>query len=126
MNLYKYLKETALLNQLKDTMLPNFYKVDDAITDYLTISGKNNAKEILDELEKYLNLVSDELENLGYTYNPEVVPDEDENVFRTILKRYKDEMAYFINNFNEDQFESFNVQTKYIINLIEVHKLNFN
>ena len=126
MNLYKYLKETALLNQLKDTMLPNFYKVDDAITDYLTISGKNNANEILDELEKYLNLVSDELENLGYTYNPEVVPDEDENVFRTILKRYKDEMAYFINNFNEDQFESFNVQTKYIINLIEVHKLNFN
>lgn len=125
MNLYKYLKETAILDQLKQTMLPNFHKLQDLITEYIVVDDPNNALTLLDGMIDLLTSIIEELENLGYDYEPDSVPDEDEETFKDILDKYKEQLSYFYNNFSEELFEPFNVQTRYIQNLIEVHKTNF-
>lgn len=125
MNLYKYLKETAILDQLKQTMLPNFHKLQDLITEYIVVDDPNNALILLDRMIDLLTSIIEELENLGYDYEPDSVPDEDEETFKDILDKYKEQLSYFYNNFSEELFEPFNVQTRYIQNLIEVHKTNF-
>ena len=125
MNLYKYLKETAILDQLKQTMLPNFHKLQDLITEYIVVDDPNNALILLDGMIDLLTSIIEELENLGYDYEPDSVPDEDEETFKDILDKYKEQLSYFYNNFSEELFEPFNVQTRYIQNLIEVHKTNF-
>lgn len=125
MNLYKYLKETAILDQLKQTMLPNSHKLQDLITEYIVVDDPNNALTLLDGMIDLLTSIIEELENLGYDYEPDSVPDEDEETFKDILDKYKEQLSYFYNNFSEELFEPFNVQTRYIQNLIEVHKTNF-
>ena len=121
-NLYKYLKETALLNELRDTMLPSLHNIQNLIESYY-YSEKADIN-ILNRISDNLNVVITELENLGYKYEPDSSTDEDEEVFKTILLRYREEISNFISHFSEEAFESFNTQTRYISNLVDIHKAN--
>ena len=119
-NLYKYLKETALLNELKDTMLPSLHNIQNLIENYYYSEEVNI--DILNKMTENFNVVITELEKLGYKYEPDSSTDEDEEVFKTILLRYREEISNFISHFSEEAFESFNTQTRYISNLVDIHK----
>ena len=125
MNLYKYLKESIALNSLKDSLKSVFHEAQNIISIYILEAENNERGEVLDDLEAKLNKIVDIFTALGYTYEPETVPDVDEETFTTTLDRYKEQMSYLLNNFEEDLFDQFNVQTRYILNLIEVHRVNF-
>lgn len=124
MNLFRYLKENMLLNDLKDTLVKPLHNVQDLITEYVVI-GDNKLID-LTNIELQLNEIIDAFKDLGFEYTPEVVPDENEEVFTNILNKFKEQISYFLNNFNENLFESFNVQLQYILNLIEIHKTSLN
>lgn len=122
MSLYKYLKETILLNELRDTMIPKLHKIQDLIFRYTEYEDV----DVLLEIESLLDQVIDQLDSLGYTYEPSYSPDESEKVFNNILLKYRDNISSFISNFNEDNFSAFNSLTRYISNLIDNHIENLN
>lgn len=120
MNLFRYLKENMLWNQLKDKLEPALNNIQDLISDYILV-GDNKLID-LTNIELQLNTIVEAFKELAFEYTPELVPDEDEEVFKNILNKFKDQVAYFLNNYDEKLFEQFNVQIQYILNLIEVHK----
>ena len=122
MSLYKYLKETILLNELRDTMIPKLHRIQDLIFLYSKYENKDN----LVELESLLDEVINQLDSLGYNYEPSYDPNESESVFINILLKYRDNISSFISNFNEDNFSSFNSLTRYIANLVDIHLENLN
>lgn len=125
MSIYKYLKESLTMNSLKDSLINVFHEAQNLILEYILVANENESGEVLDDLQSKLNKIVDIFNTLGYTYEPETVPDVDEDTFKHNLENYKEELSYLLNNFDEALFEQFNVQTKYILNLIEVHRTNF-
>lgn len=125
MHLYKLLKESIALNSLKDLFTPIFYDIKDLVIKYNDSDDESLYSDILEDIINKLNEVVDILNSLGYTYEPEQVPDVDEEVFRANLESYKEQLFYLLHNFEEDLLNQFNVQTKYILNLIEVHRPNY-
>lgn len=124
--LYKYLKETILLNDFRDDVIPALHKAQDLISEYIIINDTDTNSEVLRKLSDTLEIIANKFNHLEYNYDPEVQPDVSENTFRNNLIRYKEEISNFISNFSEDLFQSFNTQTKYIINLIEIHRKEDN
>ena len=124
--LYKYLKETILWNDFRDDVIPALHKAQDLISEYIIINDVNTNSEVLRKLSDTLEIIANKFNHLEYNYDPEVQPDVSENTFRNNLIRYKEEISNFISNFSEDLFQSFNTQTKYIINLIEIHRKEDN
>ena len=124
--LYKYLKETILLNDFRDDVIPALHKAQDLISEYIIINDTDTNSEVLRKLSDTLEIIANKFNHLEYDYDPEVQPDVSENTFRNNLIRYKEEISNFISNFSEDLFQSFNTQTKYIINLIEIHRKEDN
>lgn len=122
MNIYKELKEEVLLNQLQDTLIPKLHNVQSLIEDYYYLINDSNKNANLSEISSELNNIISIFEDLSYNYIPENVPDEDEDIFINILLKYKDDISNFISNFAEKYFESFVTQTRYILNLIDVHR----
>lgn len=124
--LYKYLKETILLNDFRDDVIPALHKAQDLISEYIIINDADTNSDVLRKLSDTLEIIANKFNHLEYNYDPEVQPDVSENTFRNNLIRYKEEISNFISNFSEDLFQSFNTQTKYIINLIEIHRKEDN
>lgn len=125
MHLYKILKESIALSSLQDLFKPIFYDLRDLIIKYNDSDDESVYSDILEDIINKLNEVVDILNSLGYTYEPEQVPDVDEEVFRANLESYKEQLFYLLHHFEEDLLNQFNVQTKYILNLIEVHRPNY-
>lgn len=125
MHFYKILKENTTLSSLKDLLEPIFYNIKDLVIEYIDLDDKNDQNEVLGEIEIKINQIIDILQSLGYTYEPEQTPDVDEEVFKANLESYKEQLFYLLHNFEEDLLNQFNVQTRYILNLIEVHRPNF-
>ena len=125
MHLYKILKESPTLSNIKDLLEPIFYKVKDLVIEYIDLDDKSDQNEVLGEIEIKINQIIDILQSLGYTYEPEQTPDVDEDVFKANLESYKEQLFYLLHHFEEDLLNQFNVQTKYILNLIEVHRPNY-
>lgn len=125
MNLYNYLKETEVLNDIKQSLKSPIQKANQLIGEYVLIIKDEDRGRYLDDIEEQLNFIIKILEGFGYNYQPEQIPDEPEEVFKNILNKYKDELIIFYNNLSKDTLNSFNSQTRYIINLIEIHRTNF-
>lgn len=125
MNLYNYLKETEVLNDIKQSLKSPIQKANQLIGEYVLIIKDEDRGRYLDDIEEQLNFIVKILEGFGYNYQPEQIPDEPEEVFKNILNKYKDELIVFYNNLSKDTLNSFNSQTRYIINLIEIHRTNF-
>lgn len=125
MNLYNYLKETEVLNDIKQSLKSPIQKANQLIGEYVLIIKDEDRGRYLDDIEEQLNFIVKILEGFGYNYQPEQIPDEPEEVFKNILNKYKDELIVFYNNLSKDILNSFNSQTRYIINLIEIHRTNF-
>lgn len=125
MHFYKILKESTTLSSLKDLLEPIFYNIKDLVIEYIDLDDKNDQNEVLGEIEIKINQIIDILQSLGYTYEPEQTPDVDEDVFKANLESYKEQLFYLLHHFEEDLLNQFNVQTRYILNLIEVHRPNF-
>lgn len=125
MHFYKILKESTTLSNIKDLLEPIFYKVKDLVIEYIDLDDKSDQNEVLGEIEIKINQIIDILQSLGYTYEPEQTPDVDEDVFKANLESYKEQLFYLLHHFEEDLLNQFNVQTRYILNLIEVHRPNF-
>ena len=125
MHLYKILKESIALSSLQDLFKPIFYDLRDLIIKYNDSDDESVYSDILEDIINKLNEVVDILNSLGYTYEPEQVPDVDEEVFRANLESYKEQLFYLLHHFEEDLLNQFNVQTKYILNLIEIHRPNY-
>ena len=120
-SLYKYLKETIILQDINQKIRPSLEELQSYIDDYCNSEDRELLGLSLESMINPLNKIIDEFNNLGYTYEPEFSPDVSEKVFKQNLMNYKEQIDSFINNFTEDKIESFNVQTKYILNLIESH-----
>lgn len=125
MNLYNYLKETEILNDLKMSIKTPVQTLDRLIGEYTLIIEDNEKDQYLADMEEQLNLLIKIFDGFGYTYEPEVVPDENEKVFIKILSKYRDELLNFYNTLSKEILPVFNVQTRYVLNLIEVHRTNF-
>lgn len=125
MNLYNYLKETERINSLKLRLKDLLFKVQDLAAEYIFEAEESEYGSILDNIHELLTQVTEVFNSIGFDYQPETVPDEKEEVFKSILEKYRQQISYFFNNFNEDIFEAFNTQTRYMLNLIEVHRTNF-
>lgn len=123
-NLYKYLKETIILDDINQKIKYDLDELQRLIDEYYNSDDKKLCSLSLESMINPLNNIINEFNNLGYTYEPEFNPDVDEQIFKQNLIRYKEQIYDFINNFTEEKIESFNVQTKYILNLIEIHKNN--
>lgn len=122
MNIYKKLKEEIILNELQDSLIPKLHNIQSLIEEYYYITNDEDKNINLSQISKELNNVISIFDNISYNYIPENVPDEDEDVFINILLKYKDDISNFISNFREEYFESFSTQSRYILNLIDVHR----
>lgn len=122
MNIFKELKEEVLMGELRDTLVPILYDISELIDYYYYLDSNSEKNENLSDLSSELNKVTDIFDNLSYDYVPENTPDVDDNKFKSILLKYKDIILSFVNNFTEDNFESFNSETRYILNLIDIHR----
>ena len=120
-SLYKYLKETIILQDINQKIRPSLEELQSYIDDYCNSEDRELLGLSLESMINPLNKIIDEFNNLGYTYEPEFNPDVGEKIFKQNLIKYKEQIDSFINGFTEDKIESFNVQTKYILNLIESH-----
>ena len=107
MGLYKYLKETLLLDELRRTMIPHLHKVQELIEEYYYSDKESDLDFILESIIKELNDVISQLSQLDYTYEPEVTPDVNEEIFTNTLLRYRNQISDFISHFSEDKFEAF-------------------
>lgn len=123
--LYKYLRETTLLNELRDTMIPHLHAAQNYINDYYYCDEKNECNVLLGSILDELNNVVTQLNQLDYTYEPGGTEDVSEETFKTILIRFIDTISDFISNFSEDKFEAFNSNCRYIMNLIDVHRVKY-
>lgn len=123
-NLYKYLKETIILQDINQKIRPYIEQLESNINDYCNNDDAEILKLSLDSMIEPLNHIINEFNNLGYTYEPDFNPDVNEDTFKQNLIKYEEQINDFMNNFTEEKIESFNVQTKYILNLIETHKDN--
>ena len=125
MNIYKALKEQITVGDFKDRLLPTLNKLSDLIGEYVLQAEEDEKPELLDSINQVLNIVIDQFDSIGYTYAPEVVPDEKEDMFIEILDNYRESIGRFISDFDQDSFESFNTETRNIQNLIEVHRTSY-
>lgn len=125
MQFFISLKENATLNQFKDDIRPTIYNIIDLIIEYINTDGSNDSKDILVDLNKQLDIIISKLNALGYTYTPESNPDPNEEEFKNLLEKFKEELSYFYNNLSKEMLESFNTQVKYMSNLVDTHITNF-
>ncbi len=121
-DLFKYLKETIVLQDLKDNTIPYLYNIQELVDKYYYNEDKSVSDDILSDIIDNLNNIITNFNNLGYTYEPDSSSDVSESTFKKTLLRYKEQSEDFISNFNEEKIEAFNTQTKYLLNLIDVHR----
>jgi hypothetical protein len=126
MNLYTLLKEDSILNEFKDRITEKVHYSQNLIDTYLLVDDTD--EEYLETLSKLYNVLDElslDFKNVGYDYDPEVVPDVEEGVFRNTLSKFKEQLSYMLNHFSEDLFTSVSTEIRYTMNLIDVHKTNF-
>ena len=121
-NLFHYLKETMILQDLQNNTVPHLYKVQELIDEYYYYDDKNDSNDVLGDIIEQLNPVISNFNNLGFTYEPDSSSDVSESTFKRNLLKYKEQINEFISNFNEKSIEAFNTQTRYLLNLIDVHR----
>ena len=126
MNLYNYLKEEMTLNNIKDDLSKHIHIIQNQITLYLKVAETEQEHNdilsiIVEELEAMVSIFN----NIGFDYQPETTPDVNEDTFRDVLDKFKEELYYFLNHFNNNILKTINNQVRYILNLIEVHRTNF-
>lgn len=125
MNIYKALKEQMTISDFKDQLIPALNKVSDLIGEYVLQAEDSDKPTLLNDIDQALNIVINKFNSIGYTYAPEVTPDEPEENFETILDNYRESIGRFIYNFDQDDFEAFNTETRNIQNLVEVHRTSY-
>lgn len=125
MNIYKALKEQMTIGDFKDQLIPALNKVSDLIGEYVLQAEDSDKPTLLNDIDQALNIVINKFNSIGYTYAPEVTPDEPEENFETILDNYRESIGRFIYNFDQDDFEAFNTETRNIQNLVEVHRTSY-
>ena len=126
MSLYSALQEALTINTIRDDLLKHVHDIQDNITDYLKVAEtEEEHNEILGRLVEELNSMIFIFNNIGFDYQPETTPDVNEDTFRDILEKFKEDLSRYLNNFSNNILEAFNTQVRYILNLIEVHRTNF-
>ena len=125
MNIYKALKEQMTIGDFKERLVPALNKVSDLIGEYVLQADELEKPTLLNDIDQALNIIVNEFNSIGYTYTPEVTPDEPEENFETILDNYRESIGRFINDFDQNSFESFNTETRNIQNLVEVHRTSY-
>ena len=106
-------------------MKSNLEKFQNLVIEYINLADENDFSSILGEMLVPLNNVIKKFNELGFTYEPDTTTDVDEDNFTTILDRYSDQVEDFISDFSRDKFESFNVQTRDIFSLIDLHRTRY-
>ena len=113
------------LQDLKANTMPYLHRIQNLIDEYYYSDDKNVSNDILGDIINNLNSIISNFNDLGYTYEPDASTDVNESIFKNILMKYKEQSQDFIRNFNEDILEAFNTQTRYLLNLIDIHRTNF-
>lgn len=124
-SIYKTLLESYESDNLKQYMKSNLEKFQNLVIEYINLADENDFSSILGEMLVPLNNVIKKFNELGFTYEPDTTTDVDEDNFTTILDRYSDQVEDFISDFSRDKFESFNVQTRDIFSLIDLHRTRY-
>lgn len=124
-SIYKTLLESYEFDNLKQYMKSNLEKFQNLVIEYINLADENDFSSILGEMLVPLNNVIKKFNELGFTYEPDTTTDVDEDSFTTILDRYSDQVEDFISDFSRDKFESFNVQTRDIFSLIDLHRTRY-
>ena len=124
-SIYNTLLESYNHDNLKDFMKNNFIKFQDLVQQYIELDDEDEYSDTLGLMLKPLNEVINKFNELGFTYEPDVTNDVDEDQFVTILSNYSNQTEDFISNFDRAKFETFNVQTKDIASLIDLHRTRY-
>lgn len=124
-SIYKTLLESYEFDNLKQYMKSNLEKFQNLVIEYINLADENDFSSILGEMLVPLNDIIKKFNELGFTYEPDTTTDVDEDSFTTILDRYSDQVEDFISDFSRDKFESFNVQTRDIFSLIDLHRTRY-
>lgn len=124
-SIYKTLLESYEFDNLKQYMKSNLEKFQNLVIEYINLADENDFSSILGEMLVPLNNVIKKFNELGFTYEPDTTTDVDEDNFTTILDRYSEQVEDFISDFSRDKFESFNVQTRDIFSLIDLHRTRY-
>lgn len=124
-SIYKTLLESYEFDNLKQYMKSNLEKFQNLVIEYINLADENDFSSILGEMLVPLNNIIKKFNELGFTYEPDTTTDVDEDSFTTILDRYSDQVEDFISDFSRDKFESFNVQTRDIFSLIDLHRTRY-
>lgn len=124
-SIYKTLLESYEFDNLKQYMKSNLEKFQNLVIEYINLADESDFLSILGEMLVPLNNIIKKFNELGFTYEPDTTTDVDEDNFTTILDRYSDQVEDFISDFSRDKFESFNVQTRDIFSLIDLHRTRY-
>ena len=123
-SIYQTLMESYSYDNLKVSLEKELTKFQDLVSKYINEDDEDSYSDTLGLILVPLNNVTNIFNNLGFTYEPDTTSDV-EDIFTTILSRYSDQIDKFLSNFNRDEFESFNVQTRDLVSLIDIHRTRY-
>lgn len=124
-SIYQTLMESYSYDNLKASLEKELTKFQDLVSKYINEDDEDSYSDTLGLILVPLNNVTNIFNNLGFTYEPDTTSDVEEDIFTTILSRYSDQIDKFLSNFNRDEFESFNVQTRDLASLIDLHRTRY-
>lgn len=124
-SIYNTLLESYSYEELKNTFKSNLVQIQKLIDKYINDDDEEDYSDTLGMILNNLNNIIKLFNSLGFTYEPDVTSDVDEDSFITILNRFSDQIDRFLSNFNRNEFESFNTYIKYITSLIDVHRTQY-
>lgn len=115
-----------LLEEIKDNK--RFYeKLEDALKEFIRRykgyfdSASNIRPDILKNMARDLERLSNLMDNFGYTYTPVDVQDVPESIFEVMVTRYLEGFEKYIDG--ESNLETLNVDIKSLLTAVDKHKL---
>lgn len=124
-SIYQSLMESYSYDNLKSSLEKELTNFQELVSKYINEADEDNYSDSLGLMLVPLNNVTNIFNQLGFTYEPDTTSDVEEDIFTTILSRYSEQIDKFLSNFNRDEFESFNVQTRDLASLIDLHRTRY-
>lgn len=122
-NEYDLLVKQSVVLESKESFVKLLNEVSTLIQNYKIVDAEDKSI-VLDKMKDVLVQVIDLMSSLGYTYQPDSMAFDDEQSFINQLDEYKNQISSFLNDYEEKNFEAFNVTTRQIEMLVEFCRTN--
>lgn len=125
MGIYKILYESEQSEILKRPFEGPIKRLKEAIEVYNVTEDEEELSDLLGMILQQLEEINSLMNRAGITYTPAIPEDEPEEVFRQILDKHVDTCNNFMKSGTTKDFESFNVQNRYVTSLVDVHRTQY-